>query len=153
MSRSGAIDLSWGDGEHRFRLPIAQLQELEEKCGAGTFEIFYRLSPKKDVFGQISAAPSWRVVDLFHTLRLGLIGGGMAAHEAMKFVQHYFDEWPLNETAVICGSILDEALSGHEAEPVGKAEAAEAVTPESTSAASTKTAPASTARRRNKSAG
>lgn len=151
MSRSGAVDLSWGDGEHSFRLPIKQLQELEEKCGAGTFEIYGRLSPTKDVFGNVAAAPAWRVADLYHTIRLGLVGGGMPAHEAVKLVDRYFDEWPKIETAIVCAGILGESLSGHEAEPVGKAEAAEAAKPESTSVASIEPA-VRPARSRKKSA-
>jgi hypothetical protein len=139
MSRSGAVDLTWGDGEHSFRLPIKQLEELETKCGAGTFEIYGRLSPKTDVFGAVTAAPGWRVMDLYHTLRLGLIGAGMAAHEAVALVQRHIDEWPLTDTAIVCAGILGEALSGHEDEPVGKGEAeAEIANPASTSAASTK---------------
>lgn len=150
MSRSGIIDEPWGDGTYRFRLAYAQLEELEGKCGAGTYEIYARLAPRTDMLGRVVEAPGWHIADLFHTIRLGLIGGGMAANEALKLVLKYFDDWPKVECALLCEKILGECLSGHPEEAPGK-EAGEA-NPASTSPASTEPA-APPARRRKKSAG
>ena len=113
VSRKAKIDLTWADGEYTFRLPIAQLEELQEKCGAGPPAIFQRL-----------CASSWMVRDVRETIRLGLIGGGMAPAKALSLVQRYVDERPLGENAPTAQAILLAAIIGVEDEPVGKAEAA-----------------------------
>lgn len=65
------IDLEWADGTYPFCLPLAQLEELQSHCDAGPMVIAGRLE-----------AGSWKVGDVYHTLRLGLIGGGMAPVDA-----------------------------------------------------------------------
>lgn len=103
MSRDGSITLTWGDGEHRFRLPIGQLRELQEKCGAGPPEILHRL-----------ATARWRVDDIRETLRLGLIGGGMGPVEALRLMQNYVDppERPWLENAPMAQAVLMAAMVG-----------------------------------------
>ena len=72
------ITLAWGDGEHRFALPLAQLEELQEKCDAGPLVVFGRLT-----------AGTWLTGDVYQTLRLGLIGGGMAPVAALALCRRY----------------------------------------------------------------
>lgn len=141
MSRSARIDLTWADGagehedgKYRFRLPITQLEELQEKCDAGPPTIFQRL-----------CSASWMVRDVRETIRLGLIGGGMSPAKALGLVQRYVDDRPLGENAPTAQAILLAAIIGVEDEPVGKTEAAESpeAMAESPSPPSTDSAPQS----------
>jgi hypothetical protein len=112
MSRDGSISFVYGDGEHRFRLAIGGLRELEEKCKAGCQEIFLRIAHGR-----------WRIDDLRETIRLGLIGGGMPPAEAHILMTRYFDppERPKLEAVEPAMRILQAALVGVEDEPMGKA--------------------------------
>jgi hypothetical protein len=134
MSRDATITLTWGDGEHRFRLAIGQLRELQEKADAGPAEIVDRLSSGR-----------WRIDDVRETIRLGLIGGGMAPGDAYRLTVRYVDERPWLENVRPAQAVLMAALVGAPDEPVGKAEAAEAETEATTDASpspqSTETAP------------
>ncbi len=134
MSRDGSITLTWGDGEHRFRLAIGQLRELQEKCNAGPAEIAGRLADGR-----------WRINDVRETVRLGLIGGGMALGDAHKLTVRYVEERPWLESVPAAQAVLMAALVGAPEEPVGKDQAAEAeteaVTDASPSPPSTEPAP------------
>jgi hypothetical protein len=124
MSADGSVDILWGDGEHRFRLAIGQLRELQEKCGAGPMAIFNRLRDG-----------TWRVEDLSETLRLGLIGGGMKPVDAKLAVVRYCEGRPLLESVAPAQTVLMAALLGVPEDPVGKPTAEETTT-EATDASS-----------------
>ncbi len=74
------ITLEWADGQsYPFALYGKQIEELQSVCGnVGLGLIFQRVS-----LGQ------WFFGDLYHTVRLGLIGGGMGPVEAMRKVDMY----------------------------------------------------------------
>lgn len=111
----GAIEREWADGAHCFRLPIAQLLELQEKCDAGPVEIFSRLR-----------AQTWRLNDLRETIRLGLIGGGTPPMDALTLVKRYVDPpRPLLENVPLALEILEAALTGPPEDLPGKARATE----------------------------
>lgn len=109
-----AVDLQWADDTHRFALPLAQLEELQERCDAGPLLIFQRLQT-----GQ------WRTSDVYHTLRLGLVGGGMTPVAALKLVQRYVVDRNWLENAVAAAAIIAAVLHGKLDEPLspGKATA------------------------------
>lgn len=73
-----AITLFFGDGEHLFRLRLGEIEELQAKCNAGPQQIALRL-----------ASGEWRLEDITQTIRLGLIGGGMAPQAAHDLVRRY----------------------------------------------------------------
>jgi hypothetical protein len=102
--------IAWGDGEHRCRLAIKQLRELEDKRNAGTGEIYRRI-----------ALGIWRADDLFEVIRLGLIGGGMEPQRALALVTRYFNELPLAENALAANAILGIAVLGRQDDQPGKA--------------------------------
>lgn len=133
MSRSAEVSLAWADGEHRFRLAIGQLRELQEKCDAGPAWILYRLQSRQ-----------WRVDDIRETLRLGLIGGGMSPMDALGLVARYVDERPLQENVAPAMAVLMAALVGVPEEPVGKPEAAETEAGSRPSSAAASASPRST---------
>lgn len=126
MSRDGSLTIVWGDGEHRFRLAIGQLRELQEKTNAGPQEVLDRLSTRL-----------WRVDDVRETLRLGLVGGGMPPGDAYRLVVRYVDGRPLMESVQPAQAVLIAALVGSPEEPVGKkAKAAKAPTEATTASPS-----------------
>lgn len=106
----------WADGEHAFRLPIKQLLELQEKCGAGPIKIFDRLQQR-----------DWRVEDVRETIRLGLIGGGMAPHAALVLVSRYVDGCLIDNVAVAIDVLAASLMGppGEETAGAGKQTAAE----------------------------
>lgn len=109
-SRTAKIDLDWADGHHDFRLAIGELEELQEKTSVGPPVVLRRLH-----------GGEWFVADVRETIRLGLVGGGMKATEALVLVRRYVDERPdwLNN-ALLARVIIEAALVGVADEPVKK---------------------------------
>lgn len=71
--------LEWGDGEYAFDLPGKCVNELQKVCGdVGLGNIAARM-----------ADGNWKYDEIRHTIRLGLIGGGMGAVEANRLVNMY----------------------------------------------------------------
>lgn len=114
MSRNGHIEFTWGDGEYKFRLALAQLEELQEKTDAGPLYLLQRIQRGE-----------WRVRDLRETIRLGLIGGGLEPDKATVLVKRYFDDRPLVEGVKPALAILTAAIVGApDGEKPGKQKAA-----------------------------
>lgn len=107
---SGRIKISWADGEHTFRLPYAQLRELQDKTGCGPEELAERIRSGR-----------WRVDDLREVIRLGLIGGGMEPMQALTLVIRYVDNRPWLENKQPAYLILLAILVQPEGDKVGKA--------------------------------
>ncbi|MBP7619360.1 MAG: gene transfer agent family protein [Gemmatimonadales bacterium] len=101
MSRSAAIDLDFADDTYRFRLGWGELEELQEKCNAGPQRILMRL-----------ASADWRIDDIRHTIRLGLIGGGVEPVKALKLVRAYVEARPPVESVTLALGVLQVALIG-----------------------------------------
>lgn len=121
MSRNASVNLAWADGEYAFRLGIGELEELQEKCDRGPFEIMQRL-----------AAGTWRVAEIRETLRLGLIGGGMPPMEALKLIKRYVDDRPLAHNIQHASAVILAAVLGApDGEKPGKARAAKIKVPSS----------------------
>lgn len=108
-SVDGSVELNWADGSHRFRLPIGQLRELQEKCNAGPMEILNRLILK-----------TWRVDDVRETIRLALIGGGMVPDKALALTIRYVEARPWFENVPIAQAILMAAVIGVPGDQPGK---------------------------------
>ena len=110
--------LQWPGGEHDFALKLGQLRALQDACDAGPEEILNRLRLGR-----------WRVNDLIETIRLGLIGGGMADSEARKLLMPLIEQQPLIEFKLTAIAILAAALLGVADDPVGE-DQGEATPPE-----------------------
>lgn len=123
------IELVWPGGEHTFDLRIGELQALQDACDAGPEFILNRI-----------LAGQWRYADLFDTIRLGLIGGGMERAEASKVARNAFERSPLVSFKLTASSILGQALYGVEDDPVGK-DAPVTPTPEAEKTADGSSAP------------
>lgn len=111
MSRC-SVDLQWADGTFTFALPIAQLEELQTLCDAGPMVIAQRLEHGH-----------WTSKEVYHTLRLGLIGGGMKPDEALRKTRLYVLERPWLENVMPALAVMQAVLIGKPDEPVGKSPA------------------------------
>jgi len=115
MAVNGEVELTWADGTHKFNIAkVAQILELEDKCGCGIAEVFSRIRDGK-----------WRLNDIRETIRLGLIGAGQEPLKALVLVQRYVDERPLTESVYIALVVIMAALTGVPGDEVGKKEKAE----------------------------
>ena len=117
-NRNAVIDLDFGDGPHRFRLAMGELEELQEKTGFGPFTLMHRL-----ISGE------WSVADIREPLRLGLIGGGMQPEAALLLVRRYVDQrnaWI--HYAGVAKLVVMAAISGAPEELPGKNDAPETET-------------------------
>ena len=109
----GSVDIDWADDTYAFRLSVTGAIELERKCEAPIATIFQRLN-----------AGGYSVLDLRETIRLGLIGAGMAPTEALKLVRIYVDDRPLSESWTVAKIIVGGLFFGFAEEPLpGKPEA------------------------------
>ena len=134
MAVNGEVELTWGDGEHKFN--IAKLKcvlELEEKCGVGVAEIYQRITTGK-----------WKFNDIRETLRLGLIGGGMPPDRAIRLINRYCDDRPWSESILPAQAILIAAIVGVPGDELTKKAETERATAERSSETVDSSAPLST---------
>lgn len=76
----GAIDIHFADGVYDFALPLPQIEELQQKTGAGIGALFARLlkgvvETETGTYVMPSDA-AFYANDIVETIRLALIGGG-----------------------------------------------------------------------------
>lgn len=141
------IDLNFADGEYRFALGLAQIDELQRKCGAGIGAIFARVMKGSMRQGeQIILSPGhaeFYALDLIETVRQGLIGGKqgivndlpveVTPQIAKRLVDNYLLNQPLSHAWDMAVAILAAVIVGHET-PGKKDGAAASETPESKAA-------------------
>lgn len=122
MKRRSKVNLDFAGGDFDFCLRIGELIELQEKCDAGPPLILARLQQG-----------AWKVEDVRETIRLGLIGGGMAATEASVKVKAYVDnpdrDPPLAGYALTASAILAAAILSVKEEEAPKSDGSQATTP------------------------
>ena len=122
------ITITWPGGEHPFRLALAQLEGLQQKCDAGPEWLLMKMRS-----GQ------WAATDLFEVLRFGLIGGGMQPVDALKAVRDTFDRHPLILFKVPAMEVLMASLYGPPDDAVGKEPLASEATPDAADGSSAPT--------------
>ena len=94
----------WAGKERLFRLTFGSILDLEEICGKDAIgAIFLRVS-----------TGAFKASDVYHILRLALIGGGMAAVEVKQLLDQRFDTIPYLEHSMLAGEILIAVMSGVE---------------------------------------
>ena len=109
MSADGSVTLIWGDGEHRFRLGIGELRELEQKRGAGSEVIMNRIFDG-----------SYFIDDVRETMRMALIGGGLDATRALAKIGKYVGHGQIAENRQIAGAVIFHGIYGDKDDRVGK---------------------------------
>ena len=120
MTAVGTVRIGWQGGEDDFCLAkVGDIFALEEACGAGLAEIYGRLTGGR-----------WKLNDVREPIRLGLMGGGKSADEALKKVKICVDENPrgLAPSVVLAMTILQAVIVGVPDDPLGKTAAPEAAT-------------------------
>lgn len=115
MSLKAEIVLEWADGEdHLFALKGAQIEELQAQCNAGLGVIHLRV-----------LSGGWFWGDLYYTVLLGLMGGGLDRVAATRLVNIYMgkntkpdDRLPLAKGPysphLIASAILNATMFGFE---------------------------------------
>lgn len=98
-----ALVLDWAGKEREFTLLTGSVMDLEEATGDRIGSIFIRVTT-----GQFS------VKDVFHTIRLALIGGGTSVVATKLLMQDHFDTRPYLENAALAGEILCALMTGVE---------------------------------------
>lgn len=101
LSDPCSFTTDFGDGAYKFRPNLSELEELEEKCGAGIGAIYLRLH-----------SPNYTIADVRETVRLGLIGGGMAPGKALALVRRYVDGRPIDESWLLARTIMGAVMHG-----------------------------------------
>lgn len=137
MSATGTRAIIWANGEDQFCLAkVGLILDLEEKCKAGFAVIMARLE-----------SGAWGLNDVRETIRLGLIGGGMAPDKAMAAVRNHVDPNPLSHSVLVAYEVVRAVMFGVPDDPVGKTgdDAGKAKPAEALSTGSTTTTDASDA--------
>lgn len=107
--RDARIELDFADDVYSFRLAWGQLLELQEKTGKGPFRVYKDLN-----------SDDWQVEQIANVIRLGLIGAGMPAVEALKKVRAYVELAPPMENLTLARAVLLCGIFGAPEEKVGK---------------------------------
>ncbi|MCM2292296.1 gene transfer agent family protein [Allorhizobium sp. BGMRC 0089] len=111
--RDASITLTFADGDYAFRLGWGELEGLQEACDAGPYVILDRLN-----------TGTWRVGDIAHVIRFGLIGGGKTPVEALQLVRRWVEARPPAENVLMAQAILTAGILGAPDETPGEADAA-----------------------------
>lgn len=98
-----ALVIEWAGVERSFQLRFGDVLDLEEAAGDGIGVIFARVAS-----GRFSAR------DVYHTIRLALIGGGMGEVDARRLIDQRFGARPFMANAVVAGEILSAIMVGVE---------------------------------------
>jgi len=116
MASTCRVELEWGDGVYSFALRVKEIEELEAishnpttgRKGIGIAAVWQRLM-----------GLSWYRADVTNVIRLGLIGGGMGAVEAMRLTNMYADDVPIaplepgaNNPLTLAQTIIAAAILG-----------------------------------------
>lgn len=113
MSANGTRTIVWANGEDVFCLSkVGLLLDLEDKCKAGFAVVMARLE-----------SGTWQLNDVRETIRLGLIGGGMAPEKAMEAIRRHVDGNPhgLAHSVLVAYEIVKSVMFGVPVDdPVGK---------------------------------
>lgn len=94
----------FADGEYEFKLGFEEAAEFERLGKRSLFQTLIRMTQEGH----------WSVTDTADIIRLGLIGGGLAAPEALKVVEFYVKRSPLADNTKLVIDILEEAFFGAE---------------------------------------
>lgn len=115
MSRGAEVTLPFGGEDRLFRMPLGRMRAVQEKCDAGPPELLTRYVGK-----------TWRVDDVREPILQGLIGAGLAPHEAQKLVETAMDGLPMIPFVPIAQAVVMAFLIGVDDEEPGEREAGEA---------------------------
>lgn len=102
------INREWAGRERAFALSFGGVMDLEQACGDGKSAAAVGLIFQRLCRGLFMAS------DVYHTIRLALIGGGMSQGEAAQLMKRHFDTRPYSENAALAVDILLAVMTGIE---------------------------------------
>lgn len=124
-----SIELPFADGVYTFRLGLAQIDELQRKCGAGIGAIYSRVLKGRvalsgsETLGDPSFS-DFHLADVLETIRLGLIGGNsglvneqsaqVTPARATQLIDAYVKDQPLKAAWDMASAILFALMEGYE---------------------------------------
>ena len=155
-----SIDLPFADGTYTFRLGLAQINELQTKCGVGIGGLYARLLRGRYVIDTVSLGltteAEFQLADVIEPVRQGLIGGkrgevdGQAVEvtsiAAARLIENYLCAKdgtllvPLREAWNLAVAIMAALIEGYTPKKAEPAEAPASGTDATTTAASEATA-------------
>lgn len=97
-----ALRRDYAGAERDFRLGFGDLLDLEEACGKVPVGTIYKRLHAWD----------FRAQEVYHVVRLGLVGGGLAAAEAKRIVDERFNTLPLETHVRLAVEILLDMMEG-----------------------------------------
>lgn len=100
-----AINLTWAGGQHDFLLRIGELRILNDTCRGGPYAAWQRLRAQVPEFD-----------DIYETVRLGLIGGGMDKDEARKLMIKVEAQYGVGDMIPLSSHVLYRAFHREEQE-------------------------------------
>ncbi len=93
--------IAWADGDYTFRLGNGELIMLQDATDCGPYFLL-------DKFG----SKHWKVQEISHIIRLGLIGGGLEPDKALKLTRSYVEALPPLQSAPLAYAILAAGVQG-----------------------------------------
>lgn len=98
----------WAGRERLFALRFGDVLDLQQACGDGKDP-----AAIGHVFQRVSTG-RFDIRDVYHTIRLALIGGGLERLQADHLMREHFDRRPYLESATLAGEILLAMMNGIE---------------------------------------
>src|SRR5215471_13618044 len=115
----GSVTLTWGDGEHTFRIAFGQWHELQESINKHRIEIGEPTIGPMGLLRGLLSGDAWPH-DVREVIRLGLIGGGMKTDRALVLVKRHVEAKPYFQSMPTARIILQTAMFGPPDDTVGK---------------------------------
>lgn len=112
MDHFSYIKRDFGNGAHGFALRWTQVSELETLAQKGSFQLLSTFAACGNPARDPEAASAFRQQDLREVIRLGLVGAGMNAVEAIKMVRDYVEGRPIEEVLPLGIEVLSAAMFG-----------------------------------------
>jgi hypothetical protein len=127
---STAIDLAFADGVYTFDLGLAQINEIQAKCGAGIGAVYARVCKGRYLAAGLAIGnpmeAEYRIEDLIAVLKQGLIGGAkgivdgqdvaVTAHRANELIENYVlaSGKPLKDAWTLAAAVLMARIEGYD---------------------------------------
>lgn len=127
------IELHFGDGDYLFRLNLAGINAIQDKCGSGIGAVWQRLAASRFNYVKddgervgfgVAEAAAFKIEDIIEPIRQGLIGGGMGTVDgsavtvtpllANKLVQTYVIDRPLSEAWSVAFAVMSALIEGYD---------------------------------------
>ncbi len=104
------VELEFAGKLRLFRLPLARIAELQEKCGGLPDGAPGAIGA---IYGRL-ANRGWTIQDITEPIRLGLIGGGMSAVEARSLYEMHCERMPKEQLWTLSLAIVSACIHGYE---------------------------------------